>query len=147
MPWSSKKKFFFSSPQVTYPYRIYWCKKKMGRKSHTWAPLRFSSSLFTVTSALLWDFYFFKLTQPLAVSTFQLLYTVKDKGGKPDGKPHHLPYSLRNPFRNLKSERNMVIFLYVYLRFKREILGERTFYPLSILALLFLVAFWSHGRV
>jgi hypothetical protein len=31
----------------------------------------------------------------------------------------------------------MVIFLYVYLRFKREILGERTFYPLSILALLF----------
>ncbi len=28
------------SPQVTYPYRIYWCKKKMGRKSHTWAPLR-----------------------------------------------------------------------------------------------------------
>ncbi len=25
--------------QVTYPYRIYWC-KKMGQKSHTWAPLR-----------------------------------------------------------------------------------------------------------
>jgi hypothetical protein len=34
------RKFFFllSSPQVTYPYRIYWC-KKMGQKSHTWAPL------------------------------------------------------------------------------------------------------------
>jgi hypothetical protein len=44
------------------------------------------------------------------------------------------------------STRNMVIFLYVYLRFEREILGERTYYPLSILALLFSVAFWSHGR-
>ncbi len=38
---SLRKKFFFSSPQVTYPYRIYWC-KKMGRKSHTWAPLRYN---------------------------------------------------------------------------------------------------------
>ncbi len=30
-----------------------------------------------------------------------LLYTVKEKGGKPDRKPHPLP---RNPYRNLKSE-------------------------------------------
>jgi hypothetical protein len=29
-----------------------------------------------------------------------LVYTVKQKGGK----PHPLPYSLRNPYRNLKSE-------------------------------------------
>jgi hypothetical protein len=29
-----KKNFFLSSPQVTYPYRIYWC-KKMGQKSDT----------------------------------------------------------------------------------------------------------------
>jgi hypothetical protein len=29
---------------------------------------------------------------------------VKEKGGKPDGKPYPLPYGLRNPFRNLKSE-------------------------------------------
>jgi hypothetical protein len=35
---SLRKKKKFSSPQVTYPCRIYWC-KKMGRKSHTWAPL------------------------------------------------------------------------------------------------------------
>ncbi len=34
-----KKNKNLSSPQVTYPYRIYWC-KKMGQKSHTWAPLR-----------------------------------------------------------------------------------------------------------
>ncbi len=27
-------------------------------------------------------FYFFKLMQPLKVSTFQLLYTVKENGGK-----------------------------------------------------------------
>jgi hypothetical protein len=33
-----------------------------------------------------------------------LVYTVKEKGGKPDRKPHPLPYVLRNPYRNLKSE-------------------------------------------
>jgi hypothetical protein len=32
-----------------------------------------------------------------------LLYTVKEKGGKSDRKPHPLPYGLRNPFTNLKS--------------------------------------------
>ncbi len=32
------------------------------------------------------------------------LYTVKEKGGKPDRKPHPPPYDLRNPYRNLKSE-------------------------------------------
>ncbi len=36
----SSKNFFFSSPQVTYPYRIYWCQTKIGQKSHTWAPLK-----------------------------------------------------------------------------------------------------------
>jgi hypothetical protein len=45
---------------------------------------------------------FFKFTQPLAVSAVQLLNTVKEKGGKPDRTPHHLPYGLRNPYRNLK---------------------------------------------
>ncbi len=49
-------------------------------------------------------FLFFKLTQPLTISTVQLLYTVKEKGGKPDRKPYHLSYGLRNPYRNLKSE-------------------------------------------
>jgi hypothetical protein len=29
---------------------------------------------------------------------------VKEKGGKPDKKPFPLPYGLRNPYRNLKSE-------------------------------------------
>jgi hypothetical protein len=47
---------------------------------------------------------FFKLTQPLTVSRVQLLYTVKEKGGKPDRKPYPLPYDLRNPYRNLKSQ-------------------------------------------
>ncbi len=28
-----------------------------------------------------------------------LLYTVKEKGGKPDRKPYPLPYGLRNPYR------------------------------------------------
>jgi hypothetical protein len=50
-------------------------------------------------------FLFFKLTQPLTVSTVQLLYTVKEKGGKPDRKPCPLPYGLRNPYRGLKSEK------------------------------------------
>jgi hypothetical protein len=30
--------------------------------------------------------------------------TLKEKGGKPDRKPYPLPYGLRNPYRNLKSE-------------------------------------------
>jgi len=58
----------------------------------------FSSLLFTVTStALPWDFYFFKLTQPLTVS-------VKVKGGKPDRTKYPPPYGLKNTYRNLKSE-------------------------------------------
>ena len=32
--------------------------------------------------------------------------TVHCKGGKPDGKQYHLPYSLRNPYRILKSEQS-----------------------------------------
>ncbi len=55
------------------------------------------SQSFTST-ALPWNLYFFKLTQPPTVSTVQLLYTVKDKGGKPGRKPYPLPYGLRNPY-------------------------------------------------
>jgi hypothetical protein len=44
--------------------------------------------------------------QPLTVSRVQLLYTVKEKGGKPDRKPYLFPYGLRNPYRNLKSEKS-----------------------------------------
>ncbi len=33
-------------------------------------------------------FYFIKLTQPLMISRIQLLYTVKESGGKPDRKPY-----------------------------------------------------------
>ncbi len=33
-----------------------------------------------------------------------LLYTVKQKGGKPDRKPHPLSYGLRKPYRNLNPE-------------------------------------------
>jgi hypothetical protein len=45
-----------------------------------------------LSSFALGDFYFFKLTQPLTVSTVQLLYTVKENGGKPDG--NHNPFPL-----------------------------------------------------
>jgi hypothetical protein len=62
---------------------------KSGQKSS-----EFSSLLFTVTStALPLDFYFLKLMQLPTVSIVQLLYTVKEKGGKPDGKPS-IPLSL-----------------------------------------------------
>ncbi len=67
---------------------------------HTKVLRLFSSLLFTITitsTALPWDFYFSRLTQPLAVS-------VKEKGGKPDRKPYPLPYGLRNPYINLKTE-------------------------------------------
>jgi hypothetical protein len=40
----------------------------------------------------------------LHISTVQLLYTVNEKGGKPDRKQYPLSYDLRNPHRNLKSE-------------------------------------------
>ncbi len=38
----------------------------------------------------------------LCISTVQLLYTVKEEGGKADRKPYPLPYGLRNPYRTLK---------------------------------------------
>ncbi len=56
------------------------------------------------STALPWDFFFFKLTEPLTVSRARLLYTVKEKGGKPGKKPCPLPYVLRNPYWNPKSE-------------------------------------------
>jgi hypothetical protein len=31
-------------------------------------------------------------------------FSVKEKGGNLDRKPYPLPYGLRNPYRNLKSE-------------------------------------------
>jgi hypothetical protein len=40
-----------------------------------------------------------------------LLYPVKEKGGKTDLKPYPLPYGLRNPYRNLKSENSQDFFL------------------------------------
>ncbi len=80
-----------------------------GQRPNSWRKsiqksLEFSSLLFTVTSALPWDFYFFKLTQSHTISRVQLRYTVKETGGKPDRKPYPLSYGLRNPYRNLKSE-------------------------------------------
>jgi hypothetical protein len=35
-------------------------------------------------------------------SSVTVLYTVKEKGGKPDRKPYPLPYALRNSYRKLK---------------------------------------------
>jgi hypothetical protein len=47
----------------------------------------------------------FLQTHAISYSFYSALqYTVKEKGGKPDRKPYPLPYGLRNPFRNLKSE-------------------------------------------
>jgi hypothetical protein len=40
----------------------------------------------------------------LPFSRVQFLYTVKERGKKPDRKPYSLPYGSRNPYRNLKSE-------------------------------------------
>jgi hypothetical protein len=48
--------------------------------------------LFLLTHATSYSFY---------SSVTQLLYTVKEKGGNPDRKPHSLPNGLRNPYRNL----------------------------------------------
>ncbi len=37
----------------------------------------------------------FIFLQTLTISTVQLLYTVKKKGEKPDGKPYPLPHGLK----------------------------------------------------
>ncbi len=67
--------------------------------------LRVSSLLFMFPSSHLpWDFYFFKLTQPPTVSSVQLLYTVKEKGGKLDRQAYCLSYGLGNTSRNPKAE-------------------------------------------
>jgi hypothetical protein len=63
------------------------------------------SQVTSTSTALPWDFYVFKLTQPLTVSTVRLVNTLMEKGGKPDRKPIPLPNGLRNPYRNLKSEK------------------------------------------
>jgi hypothetical protein len=43
----------------------------------------------------------FLFLQTHATSYVKLLYTVKEKGGKPDRKPYPLPCGFRNPNRNL----------------------------------------------
>jgi hypothetical protein len=47
--------------------------------------------------------FLFLKTHATPYSLIQLLYTVKEKGGKPDRKPYPPPYGLRNPYGNLKS--------------------------------------------
>jgi hypothetical protein len=54
----------------------------------------------------LFRIFFLKSCNLLHISTVKLLYTVQEKGGKPDRKPHPLPYGLRNPYSNLKSEKS-----------------------------------------
>ncbi len=49
-------------------------------------------------------FIFIQLTQPLPVSTVQLLYTVKRKEKNLLKKNHPFPYGLKKPYRNLTSE-------------------------------------------
>jgi hypothetical protein len=69
---------------------------------------KFRQKLFTVTStALPWGEISISSNSRTLLQflcTVQLLYTVREKGGNPDRKPYPLPYSLRNPYRNLKSE-------------------------------------------
>ncbi len=42
------------------------------------------------------------------VFSYCTVYSVREKGGKPDRKPYPLPYDLRNPNRNLNSENSQV---------------------------------------
>ncbi len=83
----------FYQQQITW-LRTIWCWHV--QRPNSWTKSRkkaeeFSSLLFTVTyTALPWDFYFFKLTQPPTVSSVQLLKAVKEKGAIPDSKPYPL---------------------------------------------------------
>jgi hypothetical protein len=61
--------------------------------------------LVTVTQQLCLEIYISSNSHNLlCISTVQLLYTIKEKGGKPDRKPCPVPFVIRNPHRNLKSE-------------------------------------------
>jgi hypothetical protein len=48
-----------------------------------------------------------ELTQPLTVSTVQLLYTVKDKGGKPDRKPYSMVEEIHTETLSLRTVKIM----------------------------------------
>ncbi len=92
------------------PYRImHSCHQYLPRilRWNSWMKSRqkkFSSLLFTATStALPWDLYFFKLAQPLTVSSSVTAHC-KGERRKPEWKQYPLTYSLRNPFWKLKSE-------------------------------------------
>jgi hypothetical protein len=54
--------------------------------------------------------FLFRQTHATSCSFYSsLLYTVKETEGKPDRKPYPLLYGLRNPYRNLKSEKTLKI--------------------------------------
>jgi hypothetical protein len=54
----------------------------------------------------------------------QLLYTVKKIGEKLDRKPYPLPYGLRNPYRNLKSENSQDYAQKPVLRIRNKSFGS-----------------------
>jgi hypothetical protein len=83
-------------------------------------------------TGLPWDFYFYKLTQPLTVS-------VKEKGGKPDRKLYPLPYGLRNPYINLKFET-----LKIMPRNLKEIVLSWIRPQVAFFSNYFYVYIWSH---
>ncbi len=68
--------------------------------SWTKSSQKFSSLLFTISSTPLLEIYISSNSRNLLQFLVQLLYTVKQKGEKPDRKPYPFP----NPYRNLKSE-------------------------------------------
>ncbi len=45
----------------------------------------------------------------LHISTLQLIYAVKEKGGKPDRKSYPLPYGLRNPLKIMPRNLNEIV--------------------------------------
>jgi hypothetical protein len=79
--------------------------KPWSRISQAWAPLRvFLLAIQGHLYSLALRFLFLQ-THTTSYSFYsKLLYTVNEKGGKPERKPYPLPYGLRNPFRNLNSD-------------------------------------------
>ncbi len=75
-------------------------------RSNSWTKsYEFSSLLFKVTSTAFALRLPFLQTYATSYSFYTaLLYTVKEKRGKPSRKPYPLSYGSRNPYRNLKSE-------------------------------------------
>jgi hypothetical protein len=72
--------YFILEPLPLYPNGMHFTEAEFLDEIQTKVLIVFLLAIHSHLTALLGDFYLFQLTQPLTVSTVQLLYTVMEKG-------------------------------------------------------------------